>query len=188
MTTTHTSLLFRLADREDSEAWGRFVRLYAPIILTWIKKLGIERQSAEDLAQEVIFVIVRKAEFIRQNRPDSFRAWLRTVTLNKCRDWFRQRKQTTHAVPIDEIDRALDDPNHLFSEREYQSMLAQTAMQLMKDSFSETTWQACYDQVVENRSAKEVARKLGISDNAAYLARGRVLSRLRVELDGLWSD
>ena len=55
----------------------------------------------------------------------------------------------------------------------------------MQAEFAPTTWKACWETVVQGRSATEVARELGTSENAVYIARCRVLSRLRQELGGL---
>ena len=63
--------------------------------------------------------------------------------------------------------------------------LADRALQLAKREFAAGTWQAFWGVVVDGRPAADVARDLGISPNAVYLARGRVLRRLREALDGL---
>jgi RNA polymerase sigma-70 factor (ECF subfamily) len=83
-------------------------------------------------------------------------------------------------------DPAGPDPAAAFSEAEYQQYLVQRAMELMKGEFQTATWQAFWDFVVEGQPAAEVGRRLGISENAVYLAKGRVLRRLRQELAGLW--
>jgi len=186
MISTHLSLLTRLRTTEDSAAWSRFVRLYSPLVLKWIRNLGIESNQAEDLVQEVFLVLLHEIPTIAVKPPNSFRGWLRTITLNKCRDWFRQQKRLTNALVLDKIEKAVDDPNVLMSEQEYCAYLAQSALELMRQSFSEKTWRACYEHVVQGRSAIDVAEELGLTVNAVYLARGRVLSRLRTELDGLW--
>ena len=55
----------------------------------------------------------------------------------------------------------------------------------MQAEFGPTSWQACWSHVVEDKTAAEVARDLGISVNMVYLAKSRVLARLREELGGL---
>lgn len=186
MTTTQSSLLVRLRTREDSAAWSRFVRIYTPLVHHWIRRLGVEKNQADDLVQDVFIALLGKVSFIAANRPKSFRAWLRTVTLNKCRDYFRRTNRNTEPQLMAQLEVAGRDTNEVLTDDEYQSFVAQSAMQLMKDSFSETTWKACWEHVANGRSAKAVAANLGISENAVYLARGRVLKRLRTELEGLW--
>jgi RNA polymerase sigma-70 factor (ECF subfamily) len=87
---------------------------------------------------------------------------------------------------IELLEIAERDPNPILIEQEYRTFVAQAALRLMRDSFSETTWRACWEHVVEGRTASQVAVELDISENAVYLARGRVLKRLRDELVGLW--
>jgi RNA polymerase sigma-70 factor (ECF subfamily) len=70
-------------------------------------------------------------------------------------------------------------------EVEFQQQLTIRALQLMQAEFQPTTWQACWETVVRGRSGADVARELGISVNAVYLARSRVLRRLREELGGM---
>lgn len=83
------------------------------------------------------------------------------------------------------IWRKLNDTD-LLTQQEYRDHLANSALLLMKKHFSETSWQACWEHVANGRPASEVATELGISVNAVYLARGRVLRRLKQELAGLW--
>jgi RNA polymerase sigma-70 factor (ECF subfamily) len=72
-----------------------------------------------------------------------------------------------------------------FSEVEYRQQLVARALELMQAEFQPTTWKACWEFVVAGRPAAEVGRQLGISENAVHLAKGRVLRRLRQELEGL---
>jgi RNA polymerase sigma-70 factor (ECF subfamily) len=73
----------------------------------------------------------------------------------------------------------------LFEEQEYRSFLVNRALELMRSEFRDETWQACWQHVVEGRTAAEVGSALGISANAVRVAKCRVLRRLREELDGL---
>lgn len=186
MFTTQSSLLIRLRASEDSEAWGRFVRLYTPLILHWIARLGIESQQRFDVCQEIFLVLFDRSSWLANERPKSFRSWLRTVTLNKCRDLIRKQQRSTEARSADVLEAAIDDPSQQLTDQEYNAFVARQALRLMRDSFAETTWRACWESVVLERPASDIASELGITVNAVYLARGRVLKRLREELAGLW--
>lgn len=72
-----------------------------------------------------------------------------------------------------------------FWEGEYRKELTQRALELIQADFASTTWNACWEFVAKGRPAREVAAELGITENAVYLARCRVLRRLRDELSGL---
>lgn len=186
MVTTQSSLLVRLRMRDDSEAWSHFVRLYTPLLHHWVTRLGVESHRVNDLVQEVFVVLLGRVSLIADDPPKSFRAWLRTVTLNKCRDYFRRQKRAVEPQLMDQLEVAEADPAALLTEQEYRTHVAQAALRLMRHAFSESTWRACWEHVARGRAAADVAKELGISVNAVYLARGRVLKRLRMELDGLW--
>lgn len=186
MISTQTSLLMRLRYRDDAEAWSRFVRLYTPIVYQWVNRLGFEKNTADDIVQEIFVVLVQNADFLSTTPPNSFRGWLRTVTLNKARDRARRQNRASQPALLQNIETAIDDPNEKLLESEYRESLAHSALKLMRDAFSETTWRAVWEHVAQGRPARDVAEELGISENAVYLARGRVFKRIRQELDGLW--
>jgi RNA polymerase sigma-70 factor (ECF subfamily) len=186
MNTTPASLLERLKRPDEPAAWARFVELYTPVLFGWARHLGLQAQDADDLVQEVFTVLVRKLPEFRYDRTQSFRRWLRTMTLNKWRDACRRRAarpgQPNEAALA---DAAGPDPAGSLEEAEYRQYLVGRALELMQAEFEPVTWTACWRFVVEGRPAAEVARDLGVSVNAVYLAKGRVLRRLRAELEGL---
>jgi RNA polymerase sigma-70 factor (ECF subfamily) len=186
MDSTSVSLLRRLRQPNQEDAWERFVDLYAPLIYHWGRNQGLNSTDASDLVQEVLATLVAKLPEFEYDPTQRFRGWLRTVTVNKARD-FQRRQATEPSTGVDDaIERiAVADATDLFGEAEYRHFLVKRAMQLMQAEFQEQTWQACWKQVVEGRKAADVARELGITDNMAYLAKSRVLKRLREELDGL---
>ena len=120
-----------------------------------------------------------------RGRTGSFRRWLRTLLVNKLRDRIRRRVRLENALENRAVDIALPDVAEVFWEAEYQRELARQALCLMKDNFEPATWKACWETVVAGRSVADVARELGISENAVYVLRCRVLRRLRRELSGL---
>ncbi len=186
MHTTPVSLLLKLRSRSDASAWSQFVHLYAPLVHGWIAKLGIEEPDRSDIVQEVFVVLLGKMSNFQYDRQQSFRGWMRTITLNKCRDLLRARRRVSEPLLMERIESASQDDSAFLSQSEYRQSLATRALALMKQHFSDTTWQACWLSVAEGLPAKEIATKLGISENAVYLSRARVLKRLRVELEGLW--
>jgi RNA polymerase sigma-70 factor, ECF subfamily len=84
------------------------------------------------------------------------------------------------------VDGQVPDHAELFSESEYRRGLARRALEVMQANFEPTTWRSCWELVVCGKSAAEVSRQLGLSINAVYVAKCRVLRRLREELEGLW--
>jgi RNA polymerase sigma-70 factor, ECF subfamily len=189
MDTTNVSLLERLKLPMDQQSWSRFVDLYTPMIYSWARQVGLQASDAADLVQEVFALLVQKMPEFTYDRHKSFRAWLRTVTLNKWRDHQRRLAARPHQLTgTGLVDVADSDAEGSFSEAEYRQQLVARALELMQDEFKPTTWKACWEFVVAGRPAAEVARALGISENAVHLAKGRVLRRLRKELAGLLDD
>jgi len=185
MLSTSTSLLLRLQQRPNQEqAWARFVELYTPLLLAWACKAGLARQDAEDHVQEVFAHLVRKLPGYRYDpQKGSFRGWLRTVLVNKLRERLRRRQtlvgQASDAELAGLVDAATPEP---LTEQEHNQYLVHRALELMRAEFATTTWQACWEFVVNDKPAAEVAGQLGITENAVHIAKLRVLRRLRQEL------
>jgi RNA polymerase sigma-70 factor (ECF subfamily) len=185
MNTTSNSLLERLRRPDEQAAWQRFVQLYTPLLCHWAQRLGLQGQDVADLVQDVFTLLVQKLPQFRYNPDQRFRGWLWTVTVNKYRERGRQQALVLQADQGSLPDPALPDAVEAISEEEYRQYLTRRALELMRAEFREATWQAFWECVVNERAAAEVARELGLSENAVYLAKGRVLRRLRAELDGL---
>jgi len=186
MHSTPVSLLERLGRRHDKEAWDRFVQLYTPLLMHWSRRLTLEGHDAADLVQDVFTVLVQKRPAFQYDAGKRFRGWLWTVTLNCHRARLR-----TKGVPVMSDDAAAvhqavaSDGADDFAAEEYRRFLTRRAMELMQAEFRPATWRAFWETVVNERPAVEVAGEVGITENAVYLAKGRVMRRLRQELAGL---
>jgi RNA polymerase sigma-70 factor (ECF subfamily) len=183
MNTTSVSLLERLREPGEVIAWERFVSLYAPLLFHWVRRQGLNSADTADLVQEVFALLVTKLPTFQYDPQRRFRGWLRTLAENRVRDFQRRRAARPIEMGNVEVDLHVDRASvDLFEEVEYRRFLVQRARQVMESDFEPRTWQACWKQVVEDRSAEEVGRELGISANAVRLAKFRVLRRLREEL------
>jgi len=186
MDSTSVSLLLRLRQPNQQADWQRFVDLYAPLIYHWCRSQGLNPTDASDLVQEVLVVLVTKLPEFEYDPTQRFRGWLRTVTVNKVRDFQRQRSTRPLTGVNETIERiAVAEAVDLFEETEYRSFLVKRAMELMQAEFQDQTWQACWKHIAEGRKAADVAQELGITANAVHIAKCRVMRRLREELDGL---
>lgn len=182
---TPISLLERLRQPNEQAAWERFVQLYTPLLAHWANRLGLLGQDAADLVQDVFMVLVQKLPEFRYDPSKRFRGWLWTVTVNKCRERHRQAVLISQSERASSVECAVPDAAELLSDQEYRQYITRRALELMQSEFQPTTWKAFWECVVNERSAAEVAEELGISENAVYLAKGRVLRHLRRELEGL---
>jgi RNA polymerase sigma-70 factor (ECF subfamily) len=187
MSRTPVSLLERLQIVGDQAAWERFVQLYTPLLSHWAHRLGLAGPEAADLVQDVFTLLVQKLPEFHYDPGRRFRGWLWTVTLNCCRE--KQRRLAIPAPVAAEWDRRLQETSadvaEEVAEEEYRQYLTRRALELMQAEFQPATWRAFWEYVVQERPAAEVAAELGLSENAVYLAKGRVLRRLREELGGL---
>jgi RNA polymerase sigma-70 factor (ECF subfamily) len=96
--STSSSLLERVKSN-DPTAWQRLVEVYGPLVYRWSRDSGLQGADAKDIAQEVFTVLTRKMGDFRRDRPgDSFRAWLKTITLNKIRDYGRKQGREAKAA------------------------------------------------------------------------------------------
>jgi RNA polymerase sigma-70 factor (ECF subfamily) len=186
MHTTPVSLLERLRQPARQDAWGRFVRLYTPLLFYWARRLGCQDHDADDLVQDVFAVLVEKLPRFTHDGQGSFRGWLRTVTLNRWRDRRRGRAARLRPVPDEALaDVPAPEAAPAFEEAEYHAFLVGRALRLMQADFQPTTWKAAWEHGVRGRPAREVAAELGVAEGTVYVATGRVLRRLREELAGL---
>jgi RNA polymerase sigma-70 factor (ECF subfamily) len=188
MHTTPISLLERLRQPVQREAdWRRFVRLYTPLLASWASRAVWPGEDPDDLVQDVFAVLVQKLpEFVYDPGKKSFRGWLRAVARNRWHDLHRRRRlpvRPDHGRPPPEPEGP--DLFAAFEEAEYRQHLAGRALQLIQAEFPPAVWRSFWEYVVDSRPPADVARELGVTVNMVYLAKSRVLARLRQELDGL---
>jgi RNA polymerase sigma-70 factor (ECF subfamily) len=182
MHTTPASLLERLRQSAEQADWEHFVKLYSPLLWHWARRLGLDGTDADDLVQDVFVQLVQHLPEFRYDPNKRFRGWLWTVTVNK---WRERRRRQPAAVTVgdgDLDDLASPDGAAGLDEAEYQQYLVGRALQIMEAEFQPTTWKAFWQSVSLAQPAAEVAAELGITENAVYLAKSRVLRRLRQEL------
>jgi RNA polymerase sigma-70 factor (ECF subfamily) len=188
MLSTSVTLLERVRQRDDQAAWERFVSLYTPLLYRWAQRAGLGDADAADLVQDVLVVLMNELPgFEYDNARHNFRGWLKTVTINKCRERQRRRALASGVGGDEDFLQSLPDNHALneFWEVEYRQHLVRKALEVMRSEFEPTTWKACWEHAVNEKTAAEVGRELGMSEAAVYVAKSRVLRRLRQELSGL---
>lgn len=187
-----SSLLVRVK-AQDRRAWDRLVHLYTPVIWCWCQREGLQPADVQDVCQEVFKAVWRGVQGFRRDQPgDTFLGWLRTITRSKIADWRRRRQAEVPAVGGSEavtLAHQVADPACSPDDSETgaaeESLIYERAAALIRSEFEEKTWLAFRAVVVEGQTATDVAQALGMSPNAVYLAKSRVLKRLREEFAGL---
>jgi RNA polymerase sigma factor (sigma-70 family) len=189
---TSPSLLIRLRDPEGA-AWGRLIDLYSPLIHRWLARVGVRPNDAEDLVQEVLAVVVRRFPTFEHNRrTGAFRAWLRAIAVNCARDFWKANRLRGVVAPggsdFGSYLAQVEDPDHPLAtawEREHDLHVTRQLLELLQPEFEPRTWEMFRRFVLEETPAAQVAASLGTTPNAVFIAKSRVLTRLREEADGL---
>jgi RNA polymerase sigma-70 factor (ECF subfamily) len=193
MDVTSLSLLERLRRRDDEPAWSRFDHLYRPLIARWLAQAGVPAHEAEDLAQEVMLVVVRKMEhFEHTGRPGAFRAWLRNITAFSLRERWRGRQRRGETrTPLGDLADQLDDPHSDLSQRwdrDHDGLVLHRLLDLLAGEFEAVTLQVFRRLALDEAKPDAVAQEFGLSPGAVYVAKSRVMRRLREEAEGLLAD
>ena len=187
---TRVTLLARLKDGRDADAWGEFVHLYGPVVYRFARNRGLQDADAADLMQEVLRSVARNAEKMEYDpKRGTFRGWLYTVTRNKIYNFLSSQRNRPRGTGDADAQERLDatpareeEGPDADWEKEYQRGLSARAMDRVKGEFQPNTWSAFWQTAVEGRGAAEVGAGLKMSAGAVYVAKSRVLARLRDEV------
>jgi RNA polymerase sigma-70 factor (ECF subfamily) len=183
---TRRSLLLRLRQYHDAEAWEQFTALYGPLVFGFARKRGLQDADAADLTQTVLASIATALpEFDYDPRKGLFRAWLFTIVRRQLQKFREQQARQPEGSGDTEANARLaaqpvpDAADEELWDQEYQRQLFARAADLVRGETEETQWRAFWQTGVEGASAAEVARTLGMSVGAVYTAKSRVLDRIR---------
>jgi RNA polymerase sigma factor (sigma-70 family) len=183
---TRASLIYRIRNSQDQRAWSEFVRLYAPLLHAYAMKQGLQDADAADLAQETLRLVLRAAPaFDYDPAKGSFRGWLFTVARNEIRKFATRKLQLAQGTGDSEMLARLHQHPATSDDdqwtHEYRLHLFRWAADRVQPEFREATWQAFWRTVVVGEDIDHVARQLGITTGAVYIARSRVTTRVRQE-------
>ncbi len=185
--TTASSLLVRLRERADHDAWGRLHALYSPLLHDWCRRYGVPAQDAEDLVQEVFQALVQEMPDFEYDRDKgNFRGWLRTVLVNRLRHYRRSQRFAGQGEFFDRLLDQLADERGGLSDvwnKEHDHHVLSRLLEMIRQEFEEATWAAFHAVAVEGETVSAVAERLGKTPNAVRVAKSRVLARLLQEAE-----
>jgi RNA polymerase sigma-70 factor, ECF subfamily len=186
---TSLTLLGR-ASNGSSEAWAQLDSLYRPFIAQWFRRQNILPADADDLTQDVLAVLVRDlTKFDHNGRTGAFRAWVRGVCLNRAKGYRRKKKLREAAVGGTDSQRQMnevaDSTEAADWDREHDRYVLQRLVDRLGADFEEPTMIAFRRLTFEGVSGQQVATELNMSVAAVFMAKSRVLRRLRGLAEGL---
>jgi len=187
--STRVSLLQQL-QVEDPQGWSRLVALYGPMVFHWCRRMGLQSHDAADVVQEVYRSVRAKIIDFRRRQHGSFRCWLKTITRNKVHDFWRHCEREPPGVGGSEaqsrmaqVADAQEEATATVEDQQEMDQVYGRVLELIRGEFASQTWLAFTQVVLESRAAHDVAADLRISVNAVYIAKSRVLSRIRAEFE-----
>lgn len=183
---TRASLLFRLRNSQDHEAWMEFVALYEPAAYRLLRRRGLQDADAREVVQELFLAVSRSIDhWDPAKERGSFRGWLRKVMRNLVINWLKQRERRVNATGGSDVQNMLqmlpDDsgPESVEFDLELRRALFQRAAEQVRKEVQPATWQAFLETGVVGASAVDAAKKLGMQVGAIRVAKCRVLARLQ---------
>jgi RNA polymerase sigma-70 factor (ECF subfamily) len=191
MDETRQSLLLR-AQTGETDAWKNLTDLYRPLILGWLNRQGVPARDLEDLSQEVLLSVVKHLPtFQHSGQRGAFRTWLRTIVCRRAADYWRAIDVDTQARGGSGAAAALQaiaDPDSELNrqwDEEHDRYVVHCLLDLVEEEFEPITRQAFRRLALDGVSGAEAAEELGLSVVAVYVAKSRVLARIRQKAEGL---
>jgi RNA polymerase sigma-70 factor (ECF subfamily) len=191
MNETRQSLLLR-AQTGETNAWKDLTDLYRPVILGWLNRQGVPARDLEDLSQEVLLSVVKHLpDFQHSGQRGAFRSWLRTIICSRTADYWRAIDKVAPASGGSGATAALQeiaDPDSALNrqwDEEHDRYVLQCLLDLVNEEFEPITLRAFRRLAIDGISGAEAAQELGLSVAAVYVAKSRVLQRIRQEAEGL---
>lgn len=109
------SLLARSA-KGDRQASALLINRHSPRVLSLAQRMLGTREDAEDVSQEVFIKVFEQAGNWVQGEA-KFTTWLHRVTLNKCYDRLRKKRETGMAEPPDMEDETLGPAGQMLAQQ-----------------------------------------------------------------------
>jgi RNA polymerase sigma factor (sigma-70 family) len=174
---TSQSLLKRAHDSADATSWRKLIDLYTPLIRRWVRPYVAQPADVDDVVQDVLAVLVRELpRFEHSQNPGAFRAWLRSIAVNRLRVAWRTRSPATGGDAIlDQLHQLEDQASPLSRawDEEHDRHVVTTLLSAIRLEFQPSTWRAFDATVRDGRPAADVAAELGLSVRDFLIADAR---------------
>jgi len=186
---TQHLLLRRVRNADDRQAWSEFHRIYAPLITSFLRRMGLTHADTEDAIQEIMLVAhqgLRSGKYDRSR--GSFRGWLYGIARNKALVAHRNRRRPSRAqAPVSEsgvdllggIEDRSDETDRVIWEQEWRYAMLAEALRHVRLTLSEKVYEAFLRYGVHRRPVEDVAAELGTSTSTVYVYKARALEAIR---------
>ncbi len=183
---TRASLILRLRDAADVAAWDEFVAIYGPLVYRMALRQRLQRADADDVVQQVFTAVAQSVnQWCERPERGQFRGWLLSIARNTAIKTLTRKPYGGVGLGGDQPTRSLSeivDPREQLSgqfDLEYRREVYRWAAEQVRDSVAPSTWNAFHLTHVDGVSIADAATQLNISVGNIYIARSRVISRLR---------
>ena len=190
---TRVSLIRRLADRNDADAWAFFEAHYQQPVYRFARSHGLQPDDAMDVVQEVLLAVHKSsANWKPSGRVGSFRAWLAEAARRVTLQIIRQRSRigcgvggSGFAMKLGEIAEKLPFNESQGSAEDHRRWSFYCAASIVEKEVNPEHWLAFWLTAVDGKSADEVARQLSIKAGTVYSAKCRVLAKLKAVIESM---
>lgn len=188
---TRVSLILRLGEPSNVQAWQEFSEIYTPMLLDAARRKGLQPADCEDVAQEILFGVARS---VQRFRPDvsraKFRTWLWRIARNRIADYVAHDRRSVPLTGGDSwIEQASSQAAAALSvaqreavERDLQAGILRVAASHVRRRLSPSTWAAFEATAIRGEPAAKAARSCGLSTGSVYVARSRVMKLISEEV------
>lgn len=181
---TSESLIARVKDTANGEAWAEFLDVYRPVILRMARHRNLQDADAQDVCQKVFFAVSQAISQWEPHPDHQFRAWLGRIARNAILNAVtrRPRDQATGLTEVEQLLRAVpadDDESSAELLMETRRQLFHRASQIVQCEFTDITWRMFWETEVEGQPVEAVAVSCERTAGAVYVARCRIMKRLR---------
>lgn len=187
---TRPSLLLRIQNPCDQQAWTEFFEIYHPLILRLVGQRGLQDTDAREVTQEVLLSVAKSiSRWEDDPARGSFRGWLARITRNLVVNFLIRQSRHPRGSGDSDFARWLDQvpspesAESQFFDLEHRRQVFLWGVNEIQPEFRETTWQAFWQTCVAGRDVATVAKELKLTSGALYVARSRVMKRLREKVE-----
>ena len=187
---TQLSMLARVQHTQVGHSWNEFADMYDGMIQRWLQRHGVQAQDADDIRQEVMTVVLRRiGSFEHNGRPGAFRAWLKSITSNCLRDFWKKKNRRAIGGPdLGEMAAQLEDESSdqsLLWNAEHDRYIVDHLLEEISQRLSEKSVTIFRRVAIDQEPADVVAEDLGMKLGAVRVAQHRVLNALKEAGEGL---